>query len=113
MTAKIVLTIESDVEAAAKWVKGEVSAGLSTLEQLCAPIIVKIEPQVLADLKAAILFILNGLSSGSVTDLPTLETTVLNALEALKSQLFTIAKGLGSNLLQIIIGLVQAGAVAA
>jgi hypothetical protein len=95
------------------WVGGEAHAAavvFSAEEQAVlaafAPILRAAEGVTLATL---ISFIRNALSaSATAKDLPTWEAEILNALEAEGGQLFTIAKGLGSNLLQALIAVLLA-----
>lgn len=70
------------------------------------PVVLAVEPVAYADLKTVILGLLTAFQKG--TDAATIETALLNVLEAGGTSLFGIAKGLQSNLLQLIIGLVRA-----
>ena len=96
------------------WFKGEVKAVevvFTNEEQAVisalSPILHAAEPVALA---ALIDFVRNVLTSAvGVKDLPTWEAAVLNEAEALGGQLFTLAKGLGSNLLQALIAVLLAG----
>lgn len=70
------------------------------------PLLAAAEAAALQDL---IVFIRGVLSqAATATDLATLETVVLNALEATGSELEVVAKSLGSNLLQALIAFVLA-----
>ena len=93
---------------------GEVKAAeaiFSAEEQMVltafAPILHAAEAVTLSTL---ITFIRDVLTKGSTaTDLQSWEAAVLNELEVTGGQLLTVAKGLGSNLLQTLIGVLLAG----
>lgn len=95
------------------WFSGEVKTAetLFTAEEqkilaAFAPILHAAEPVTLAaliDLARSVLS--SGLTASSLADW---EAHVLNAAEATGGQLFTVAKGLGSNLLQALIGVLLA-----
>lgn len=95
------------------WFSGELKAAEAVFtsdEQkvlaIFQPLLAAAEASALQDL---ITFIRGALSQASTTtDLPTLEAMVLNGLEATGSELLTVAKSLGSNLLQALIAFVLA-----
>lgn len=96
------------------WFSGEVKAAeaiFSTEEQAVIsafqPILHAAEAVTLASLIAFIRNVLTTVAAS--TDLATIEAKVLNELEVEGGQLFTIAKGMGSNLLQATIGVLLAG----
>jgi hypothetical protein len=107
MTKSFIQTVETDAAAIWNFATKEVETGAVTLWNLAKPLFAAVEPTVIADLRAAIEKVLA--AADTTQSLDALETAVLNALEAAGGQLFTIAKGLGSNLLQVLIGLVKAG----
>jgi hypothetical protein len=96
------------------WLGGEAKAAGAVLSAEEQQVLSAFQPILQAaegvTLSALIAFIREVLTTAqSVTDLPTLETKVLNDLQAEGGQLFTIAKGLGSNLLLALIAVLLAG----
>jgi hypothetical protein len=76
------------------------------LVALFQPILNAGEAQTVQDLKVAITGILTQVQKGQ--DLATLEGVVLSALQVVGSELYDLAKGMGSNALQALIGLILA-----
>jgi hypothetical protein len=76
------------------------------LMALVEPLFGAAEAAIVQDLTVFIKGVLTQVQAGQ--DLATLEASVLNALEAVGGQLLTVAKGLGSNVLQALIGLILA-----
>ena len=101
----IVQTIENDLTSAWSAVETDAERFGAVLWADVKPVLVAVEPAVYADLRTVILGILTAFEG---KDLPTIEAALLNTLEAGGSALFTTARGLGSNLLQLIIALVRA-----
>lgn len=76
------------------------------LMALVEPLFGAAEAAIVQDLTVFIKGVLTQVQAGQ--DLATLEAAVLNALQAVGGQLLTVAKGLGSNVLQALIGLILA-----
>lgn len=92
------------------WFDGTALPALQKDEQqvvaLFKPILNAGEAQAVQDLKVAITGILTQVQKGQ--DLATLEGVVLSALELVGTELYDLAKGMGSNALQALIGLILA-----
>jgi len=92
------------------WIDGSVLPVLQSDEKqlvaLFEPILNAGEAQAVQDLKVAITGVLTQVKPGQ--DLPTLEGIVLSALQVVDSELFALAKSMGSNALQALIGLILA-----
>ena len=94
-------TVEADVQDAINWVDHEAIS----LWHLVKPLFIRAEGIALADLQHFIAGVLSAV--GTNKDLATLEADVLNALQVYKGSLFTLAQQLGSDALQVLIGLVK------
>jgi hypothetical protein len=92
------------------WWNGTAVPTLKADEQelllLLKPLFGAAEAAALQDLVVFVKGVLTQVQAGQ--DLATLEVAVLNALEAVGGQLAVIGKGLGSNVLQALIGLILA-----
>lgn len=92
------------------WFDGTALPALEKDEQqvvaLFEPILNAGEAQALQDLKVAVTGVLTQVQKGKTLD--ELEGIVLSALEVVSAELYDLAKGMGSNALQALIGLILA-----
>lgn len=93
----------------AAWFAGEISAAEVEFSKdekailaFIRPLLASTEASALQDLITFIIAVLS--QAKTAQDLPTWETAVLMGLESTGSELFGLAQGLGSNLLQALIG---------
>ena len=105
--SNFIVTVEHDLEKAWGFIKGVVDEAAMVVWADFKPVLSAIEPVLYDDLKSFVVQALNAVGHGG--DLATIEAALLNDLEATSGALFGQAKGLGSTLLQIIIGVVKAG----
>lgn len=101
----IIQTIEQDLTNAWQAFETDAEKFGAVLWADVKPVLLAVQPQVYADLRTVILGILTAFEG---KDLATIETALLNTLEAGGTALFATARGLGSNLLQLVIALVKA-----
>jgi hypothetical protein len=101
----VLQTIENDAKVIWGEVEGDAEAGALALWNLAKPIFGAVEASAANDLKAFITTVLQ--KPGNIgADLATLETAVLNDIMGSEPALIDAAKSIGSNLLQVLIGLV-------
>ena len=96
--------IKNDIKIAEHWIDAEAVK----IWDLAKPLFQAVEQAGISELKVFIEGVLGTIADHKVKDLATLESAVLNSLAATRPALLAIAQGLGSNLLQVIIGLVKA-----
>jgi hypothetical protein len=102
----ILVTIETDAEAALKWARAEASAGLAAVAGLVMPIIRAAAPTLIADVKAGVEAVLGDVGRiGSIDDL---EQDFIERLEATGSTLLSAVETLEGPILQAVIALVKA-----
>lgn len=101
----IITAIENDLTAAWTTVEHDAEKFGAILWGDVKPLLLAVEPQVYADLRAVVLGVLTAFGKGG--SLSDIETALLNVLEAGGTALLGTAQGLGSNVLQLVIGLVK------
>jgi hypothetical protein len=101
----IIQAIETDLTNAWSGIETDAEKFGAVIWADVKPLVLAVQPAVYADLKNVIVGILTAFEG---KDLATVETGLLNVLEAGGTPLFGAAKGLGSNLLQLLISLAKA-----
>ncbi len=99
-------TIEHDLTLAWDWSVRETEGAAVAVWNAAKPLFVAVEAPALAALKGFIADFLG--KAGLAGSLADLETALLNELQLAEASLLATAKALGSNLLQVLIGLVKA-----
>lgn len=106
--ASFIATVETDIKEAVTWVEDETDAALAFIWTAAKPIFIAFEPTVIKDTLTALIDFLGRAEADIVNnDFAGIEQAFLMDLEAAGSALFNDAKGLGSTLLQVLIGLAK------
>lgn len=102
-------TVETDITSVVKVVEGDVEIALTAIWTAAKPLFMQAEPVIVQDVLAALQKFLT--TAEASNDFAGIEQAFLQDLEAAGSELFGQAQGLGSTLLQVLIGLAK-GALA-
>lgn len=103
-----VATVEHDIVAGVEWVGDETGLALTAIWNAAKPVFVAFEPTLVHGvLTQAQTFLAAAEADIKAGDLADIEQAFLESLEGEKMELFNDAKTLGSNLLQILLGLAK------
>ena len=101
-------TVETDITGALKVIEDDAEAALTFIWGAAKPLFTAAEPTVIKDVLTAVQSFL-ATASADITgnDFAGIEQAFLEDLETAGSSLFTVAQGLGSSLLQVLIALAK------
>ncbi len=100
-------TIEADLSKAWGFIKGVVETAANLVWAEFKPVITAIEPVLYDDLKSFVVQAIEAVGHGG--SLADIETALMNDLQATGGALFGHAQALGSDLIQILIGVIKMG----